>query len=232
MSATATKTYNNQIKEKKEFTVEEAVAKCEAQEGEYPFDVCNFYSTFELPYGVFSNFWPCPFIVEGVLYRTSEHYFQALKFKPTDKEAFDAVVACENCMDVTKIGRDRTRKLRPDWESVKIDVMYDALTAKYLTYPNTLLKILLSTGKSQLVERTKNDSFWGSGADDNSGTGGNWLGKLLVRLRDQVKDIDAEKRSLIVKTLNERGVNLLREQPKAATAAATTTTTTDGKLKE
>jgi len=216
----ASTTYNDQVKQKKEFTIDEAVAKVEAHSDKpYPFDVCNFYSTFELPYGVFSNFWAAPFLIDGVIFKTSEHFFQAMKFKPTDQAAFDAVVACENCMDVTKIGRDRTRKLRPDWESVKIDVMIDALTAKYLTYPDSLLKILLSTGNAKIVERTKNDSFWGSGADDNSGTGGNMLGKLLVKVRDQVRHLDAEKRSEVVKMLNEKGVNLLREMEKKQNSA-------------
>lgn len=207
---------NVQVKEKKEFTLEEALAKAEAQ-GVYQDDTLNFYSTFELPYGVFSNFWAAPFIVNKIMFKTSEHYFQALKFLPTDEAAFKAVLDADSCMDVTKIGRDRTRILRPDWEQVKIDVMYDALTAKYLTH-EALFKILMSTGTSEIVEHTVNDKFWGDGGNYE---GGNWLGKLLVKLREQIRSTSREQRQAVVKALDETGVNLLRAQTSAASSSST-----------
>ena len=46
---------------------------------------------------------------------------------------------------------------------------------------------LLSTGEAPFEERTKNDSYWGSGSDDPNGPGKNMLGKLLVEIRTNIR---------------------------------------------
>ena len=45
-----------------------------------------FYSHNEMPYGVFSNFSPHGFTLDGKYWPTSEHYFQAQKFAGTEHE--------------------------------------------------------------------------------------------------------------------------------------------------
>jgi N-glycosidase YbiA len=203
--------------EKHQFDLAAAHAAAKSM-GTFTEPVLPFYSTKELPFGVFSNFWPAAFVIQGVTFKTSEHYFQALKFQPTDKAAFDEIVAADNCMEVTKIGRDRSRILRPDWEQVKRDVMFDALVAKYFTH-DQLFDILILTGDSKLVEHTKNDSYWGDGMEWEK-ENNNWLGKLLVKLRDMSKSLTSEQRAVILKALSEKGVNMLREQEKKTSASA------------
>ena len=49
--------------------------------------------------------------------------------------------------------------------------------------------MLLDTGDSHLVEHTKRDMYWGDGGDGgNDKIGRNMLGKLLVRVRNQIRD--------------------------------------------
>lgn len=62
--------------------------------------------------------------------------------------------------------------------------MYTALHAKFNQHEN-LKEMLLNTGDSWLVEHTKNDKQW---ADGLSGEGMNYLGKLLMKLRDELKE--------------------------------------------
>jgi len=69
-----------------------------------------------------------------------------------------------------------------DWDIVKIDVMYKALKAKF-TQHTDLQTILLATGNAWLVEHTKNDTQW---ADGDDGRGTNYLGKLLIILRESL----------------------------------------------
>jgi ribA/ribD-fused uncharacterized protein len=57
------------------------------------------------------------------------------------------------------MGRNRSLPLRKDWESVKEDIMYLVLHAKF-TQHKKLREILLSTGEAKLVEHTKNDRYW------------------------------------------------------------------------
>ena len=61
--------------------------------------------------------------------------------------------------------------------------MYIALYAKF-TQHEGLMKMLLDTGDCKLVKHTSQDSYWGDGGD---GSGQNKLGKLLMKLRDELK---------------------------------------------
>lgn len=141
--------------------------------------VINFYSTAE-EYGCFSNFSRHSIFLKGKRWPTSEHYFQAQKFagEPDEEE----VRRAKRPMDAANMGRDRKRPLRRDWESVKEQVMLDALRAKF-TQHDDLKEILLGTGSAKLVEHTANDSYWGDGGD---GSGKNRLGHLLMRLREEL----------------------------------------------
>jgi ribA/ribD-fused uncharacterized protein len=143
--------------------------------------VINFYSTKDA-YGCFSNFAPYPFEINGKVWRMSEHYFQAQKFAGTEHEEELRLVASP--MVVARMGRSRQRPLRNDWEIVKDDIMREALQAKF-TQNEELKKILLETGEAELVEHTKNDSYWGDGGD---GSGKNMLGRLLMELREELKN--------------------------------------------
>lgn len=140
--------------------------------------IIYFYNT-NKEYGCFSNFYVAPFELKGLKWRTSEHYFQAMKFEGT--EHFLELNKIEKPMDVARMGRDRTRPLRADWEAVKNDIMYEALVCKFESHEE-LMNILVSTGDAVIVEHTKNDSYWGDGGD---GSGKNMLGKLLMKLRNE-----------------------------------------------
>jgi hypothetical protein len=78
---------------------------------------------------------------------------------------------------------------------------------------------LILTGDSKLVEHTKNDAYWGDGMEWEK-ENNNWLGKLLVKLREMSKSLTSEQRAVILKALSEKGVNMLREQEKKTSASA------------
>ena len=77
----------------------------------------------------------------------------------------------------------REKPLRKDWESVKDQVMFDAVLAKFTQNPDIARK-LLSTGDAYLIEHTKNDSYWADGGD---GSGKNRLGEVLMAVRDSLR---------------------------------------------
>jgi ribA/ribD-fused uncharacterized protein len=140
----------------------------------------RFYRLNE-PDGEFSNFSPHSLELKGRLWPTSEHYFQAQKFPATNHE--ETIRLAKSPMIAARMGRSRERPLRPDWESVKDDIMRTALRAKFRQHPS-LRSLLLQTGDAELIEHTKNDSYWGDGGD---GTGKNRLGQLLMELRTQLR---------------------------------------------
>ena len=88
--------------------------------------------------------------------------------------------------------------MRPDWADVKDGVMFDCLKAKFslATHPE-LCEKLLSTGDALLVEHVARDSYWGDGGDGGTGKKGrNMLGKLLVRVRDEILKLAVSEKEL------------------------------------
>ncbi|MDE1464285.1 NADAR family protein [Spartinivicinus poritis] len=143
-------------------------------------DVIKFYSVND-DFGAFSNFARYPIKIKGKTYSTSEHYFQAMKFESASDQ--NDVIKAKTPMEAARKGRDRKKKLRRNWESIKDNVMREAVMAKFSQYAD-LKSLLLSTGNAQIIEHTENDAYWGDGGD---GSGKNMLGKILVETRERLK---------------------------------------------
>lgn len=104
--------------------------------------------------------------------------------------------------------------LRPDWESVKETIMYEAIVAKF-TQNEDLKALLLATGDKLLVEHTKKDSYWGDGGD---GTGQNRLGYILMKVRSELlqltpknicKEVNAPHNGIsLVQSLTNKGATI------------------------
>ncbi len=144
-------------------------------------DVIRFYSVAD-EYGEFSNFALYPVTMKKKRWPTTEHYFQAQKF--TDKKDQEAVRKANSPMLAARMGRDRKRKLRRDWESAKVNIMREAVHAKF-TQHDELRELLLSTGDAKIVEHTENDNYWGDGGD---GRGKNMLGRVLMDVRRLLRE--------------------------------------------
>lgn len=131
-------------------------------------------------YGWFSNFHSCPnLLIDGMHFPTTEHYFQAMK--TTNPTQFQAIATASTPSESAKMGRSRKDcTLRPDWETKKMEVMRRALYCKFMC-EEEFRNLLLSTHGYILVEHTKNDNFWGDGGN---WTGENWLGRMLMEIRD------------------------------------------------
>lgn len=140
----------------------------------------KFYKIAE-PYGCFSNFSRYPITIDGKTWASTEHYFQAQKFAGTP---YEERVRSQNLpREAAEMGRDRSLPLREDWEQVKDDVMRTAVMAKFSQYPE-LKWTLLSTGDVQIIEHSKNDSYWADGGD---GSGKNMLGIILMETREKLR---------------------------------------------
>eukprot|EP00002_Diphylleia_rotans_P037850 TRINITY_DN8508_c0_g1_i1.p1 TRINITY_DN8508_c0_g1~~TRINITY_DN8508_c0_g1_i1.p1 ORF type:complete len:153 (+),score=42.15 TRINITY_DN8508_c0_g1_i1:108-566(+) len=142
--------------------------------------VIQFYKIHE-KYGCFSNFSHHPVQIDGLVYPTTEHYFQAMKFPGT--EYSDLIRQASTPGKSKQMGQTRAYPLRADWEEVKEEVMKTALLAKFQQHPE-IRKILLETNDAMLVERTDGDSYWGDGRDGN---GKNRLGFVMMQVREILK---------------------------------------------
>lgn len=142
--------------------------------------IIHFYSV-TAPFGEFSNFARYPIRLKGRIWPTTEHYFQAQKFAGKPHEL--TILKAPTPMKAAEMGRSRKVRIDPSWEKKKDQVMLEALRAKF-TQHGDLRELLLSTGDAILVEHTENDDYWGDGGD---GSGKNRLGKLLMKVREELR---------------------------------------------
>lgn len=128
-----------------------------------------------------SNFHWSPFLLEGKTWPTVEHYFQAQKF-PADPVLQEKVRAAKTALGAKRLGRTKTAAFRTDWESIKDEVMYTGIKAKFQQNP-VLATLLLETGSAWLIEKAPRDSYWGSGPN---GCGKNKTGHIIMRIRQDL----------------------------------------------
>lgn len=147
---------------------------------EYTEAILDFYSV-KNPYGEFSNFALFPIEIEGLIWPTSEHYYQAKKF--LDPALQELVRSQPTPYLAAQVGRNPELPMREDWDDVRDGVMRIALKAKYTQY-KVLKDLLLSTRSAHIYEHTKNDCYWGDCGDR---TGKNRLGEELMQLRSQLE---------------------------------------------
>jgi len=145
-------------------------------------DVMNDYATFYTPeagHTPLSNFYPSEIEVDGLLWATVEHYYQAMK--TLDPAARERIRTAATPGVSKRLGR--RVDLRPDWEAVKIPVMRRALAHKF-THETEAGHYLLESGDGVLIEgNTWGDRFWGV----DGGVGENWLGHLLMARRAELR---------------------------------------------
>jgi ribA/ribD-fused uncharacterized protein len=124
-----------------------------------------------------SNFYPCSVKYEGRIFRSSEHAYAWEKVGR--RRDLDLTVSA------AQIKRDaRFLGVRLGWYDDRVAIMKAILEAKF-SDPD-LKRRLKSTGDERLVERNLwHDNFWGSCCCSRCGDRGeNWLGKLLMEIRD------------------------------------------------
>lgn len=148
----------------------------------YVADQCAVFYRVKEEFGVFSNFSPDPIVFAGVEYPTSEHFYQAMKF--------DAFEYSERVRTASTPKESKTRAhamlewARPDWLDNRINVMTLTLELKWQQCLR-FREALALTGDRPIVEKTRTDDFWGAiEVRENLLRGENWLGRLLVDLRE------------------------------------------------
>lgn len=141
---------------------------------------------FDGSYAFLSNFYESPFTWKSMKYPTVEHAFQAAKtMNPMDSMK---IIRAETPGKAKRLGRKVS--LRPDWEEVKERIMYECVYAKFHSSEGLMLA-LLGTGDEELVEGTSwHDNEWGncSCPQCQSIEGKNKLGKILMRVREEIKE--------------------------------------------
>lgn len=146
---------------------------------------------FDGEYAFLSNFYPwdaqlrryvaeAPVLMYGQTYRTVEHAFQAAKTANKGERLLIRLASTPG--QAKRLGRKV--KLRPDWNEVRVNVMFTLVFRKF-TEHKFLGDLLLATGDHELIEGNNwNDTFWGV----CRGKGENQLGQILMRVRSELAE--------------------------------------------
>ena len=140
----------------------------------------KFYKVKE-PHGYMSNYHKSRFFIYGRWWASVEHAYQAQKC--VDPDEYHNIWITPKCNDARLLGQKV--KMRDNWDLfLKDKVMYECVLAKFLQ-DKDLRDQLMATGDEELIEDSPVDSYWGCGAD---GAGKNNLGKILMKVRQELKD--------------------------------------------
>lgn len=133
---------------------------------------------FKGKYYFLSNFFDAPVMYEGLMYKNNESAFQSAKVLDLEQRK----QFC-NIDPSTAKRKGRSVRLRHDWEKIKDEVMYQVVKDKF-TRNYDLKQKLIDTSDAELIEgNTWNDTYWGV----CRGKGRNMLGKILMRVRSELK---------------------------------------------
>ena len=150
--------------------------------------------------GIFSQWHPTSFVIEGIRYATAEQYMMAKKaLLAGDLRSYALIMNEPNPQKCKKLGRLVSNLDTAAWDKCKEEVVINANMAKFGQNPEAL-QALLHTGNRLLVEASPLDNLWGIGMDasnpdsTNPGkwNGPNLLGKILMYVREKLRDSASE----------------------------------------
>lgn len=125
-----------------------------------------------------SNFTPCKIIYEGLEYPSSENAYQSAKTLDPDIK-----LTLANCSPSESKKYSKLVELRPFWDEIKYQVMFQICLDKFTRNPE-LGTLLIDTGDRYLEETNHwQDTYWGV----CDGIGQNNLGKILMDIRRMIQ---------------------------------------------
>jgi ribA/ribD-fused uncharacterized protein len=128
-------------------------------------------------YRFLSNFFPCSIWLEKQCFTSVENAYQASKTLDLSLRRQFINLTPGQAKRFSK-----TIPARKDWNEVKLAIM-EGLVRQKFSEPR-FAKLLISTGNHELIEGNKwGDTYWGQ----CGGKGENHLGRILMRIREEVK---------------------------------------------
>ena len=133
-----------------------------------------------------------PLVVNDIKIRTSEALYQACRF-PHMPDVQHLIIEQKSPMTAKMKGKPYRQNSRPDWDAVRVKIMRWCLQVKLAQNWDSFSELLLETANLPIVEQSRRDDFWGAKpVDKDTLIGVNALGRLLMELREQVKDGPSE----------------------------------------
>lgn len=143
----------------------------------------------------FSQWWLSSFKVNGMTYKTAEHWMMAKKAELfNDNEVLDKIIKANSPAEAKKLGRQVKNYDDAIWLENRFEIVKEGNYHKFSQNPD-LKAFLLNTDERVIVEASPVDPIWGIGmAGDHKDVlnpekwkGLNLLGFALMEVRDELK---------------------------------------------
>ena len=145
--------------------------------------------------GVFSQWYPSKFVIEGVEYNCCEQYMMSQKALLFNDLEINKMIMYSKSPDEQKGFGRRVKGFDKDkWEAVCREIVFDANMAKFSQNPK-MLEELMDTKDLEIVEASPYDKIWGIGLhetdpkalDKSQWQGTNWLGEAIMSVREKLR---------------------------------------------
>jgi ribA/ribD-fused uncharacterized protein len=153
-------------------------------------DAAVVYKTKEVFGGLSNMASGYPLQINSVLILTTEALYQACRF-PHRPEVQREIIGQHSPMTAKMKSKQYRKDSRPDWDDVRHKVMRWCLRVKLAQNYKEFGSLLLATRDLPIVEQSRKDDYWGANLTDEVGetlVGQNVLGRLLMELREKLKD--------------------------------------------
>lgn len=129
-----------------------------------------------------SNFTKCKIEINGVIYPSVENAYMSMKSRDKEwKKRCVTLSPAQSKVEANKI------QLRENWDEVRIQAMNHCLKQKFNQEP--FKSKLIATGNENIQEgNVWNDTFWGIDLTQTPNVGENHLGRLIMNIRETLKD--------------------------------------------
>jgi ribA/ribD-fused uncharacterized protein len=143
----------------------------------------------------FSQWYPSAFEVDGINYKTAEHWMMAKKAVLfNDNEVLEKILQAQKAAVAKTLGRE-IRNFDPAvWDASAYSIVIEGNRHKFSQH-ESFKTFLLKTGNKVIVEASPADAIWGIGLAQDASDAGNpskWrgtnlLGFALMEVRDLLK---------------------------------------------
>mgnify|MGYP001416930871 CR=1 FL=1 len=136
-----------------------------------------------------------PLQLDNFTIPSTEHLYQAYRF-PEHPDFQTHVIEAPTPMESKRTAYRYIESTRPDWDSVKVEIMETCCLLKLMQHWDRMRDVLDSTCDYPIVEYSTRDTFWGASPQDYNGQrffqGRNQLGKIWMSLRDRFPDVPTQ----------------------------------------
>ena len=150
-----------------------------------------YFNSRTLYFDIFSNFYEEPLEINGQIWKSGEHFYQAAKFAKTglqpDEEIYHTIINAETPGTAKRLADEYFSGENKECSHQALRTFVAMATMLNVKFAHGTLarKRLMQTGNLELIHHSGSDFFWGQ---SRKGEGKNLLGKALMQMRDSGSD--------------------------------------------